>query len=206
MRALAITLVLGVAATAHAQPPAPYPPAPDPYPPPPPQPYPPAQPPPSYVPPPHQYVPVQLSVEDQKLLARGEIGDGEHIAGGMVSLLFGFGLGQAIQGRWSETGWMFTLGQTASIGAILVGASSCVSSSSRCEGSGTMLVVGGVIGIVVFRAWEIADAFAGPSKHNQRVRELRLRLGMPIPAYGKLVPYVVPGDRGGGVAGLTLRF
>jgi hypothetical protein len=130
-------------------------------------------------------------------------------------LFFGFGIGQAVQGRWSDTGWIFTLGEVASITAMIVGAvksiDSCnsdITSGSGCSNSsGTGLLVGGLIGIVVFRVWEVVDAFGGPPKHNRRVRELKMRLGIPQPMYGKrITPYLNKSRDGGGVAGLALSF
>ena len=228
-----LLVVMFVAGAVHAQPgttqpdptpypppptgqdPAPAPPQPSPYPPPPPhQPYPPNQPPPpptGYAPQPYQYVPVQLSAEDQKLLSRGEISDGAQIGGVAGNLFFGFGLGQAIQGRWGETGWIFTLGEVASITAMVVGFSrslDCAFDDPSCsdEDEGVGYILAGAIGITVFRVWSVVDAFAGPQKHNRRVRELRMRLGMPMPMYTRITPYVAPVRGGGSVAGFSLSF
>src|SRR5688500_1571426 len=151
-------------------------PEPSPYPPPPPhQPYPPNQPPPppaGYAPQPYQYVPLQLSLEDQKLLSQGEISDGAQVGGVAGNLFFGFGVGQAIQGRWGETGWIFTLGEIASITAIVVGVGQSFEDcfgidDTGCNDSndGVGLIVGGLIGITVFRVWSVVDAFSGPQKH-----------------------------------------
>lgn len=212
-----------------AQPGQPYPPAPpypaQPYPPPGPYPpsgqYPPAgqYPPPAGaalgVVPPYQYV--ELTLDEQKLLARGEISDNRYIGGAVASIFFGFGVGQAVQGRYGDTGWIFTVGEVGSLTALFVG---LLQSFDRCyydayepscsdDNHGETLLIGGMVGLLVFRAWELVDAFAGPPKHNARVRELRLRLGMPPPMYSRrLAPYVAPtmSRDGGGTAGLTLRF
>jgi hypothetical protein len=228
MRSLTSILVLMfLASAASAQPgqpdPSPYPPPPpsgqdpQPYPQPPQQPYPqppqqpyPQQPPQGYAQP--QYgQPIQLSPDDQKLLMQGEISDGQIVGGAVANIFLSFGIGQAIQGRWGETGWIFTLGGIASITAMFVGAARSVDCGfdENCdEGSGVGLIVGGVIGFTVFYAWGVVDALAGPHKHNNRVRELRMRLGMPMPMYTKVMPFVAPakGGNGGGVAGLTFRF
>ncbi len=219
MRTLWSSLVILVvlAGTALAQPGQtapiePYPPPPvSPYPPPPPQPYPqPVQ----TVPAPYQYQPqpIQLTSDEQALLEQGEISDSAHLGGGVASFLVGFGVGQIVQGRWSETGWIFTLGETASIVAVFVGAAkafdNCFDRDTSCHNNdGETYLIAGVAGLLVFRAWEIVDAFTGPSKHNRRVRELKMRLGIPQPMYSKqLTPYLNKTRDGGGTAGLTFRF
>jgi len=179
-------------------PPAPYPPAPYPDPlPPQPQPQP-VQPPPYYQP-----VAVQLTAGEHALLQKGEISDGAHIAGGAVALGLGFGLGQAVQGRWAEKGWLFTVGSAASVAAIVVGVSSLNSDSDEVPA----LFIAGYLSFLVFHVWGTVDAFIEPPKHNRRVRELKMRLGMPGPYFGnRMIPYVNKTRDGGGTAGLVLRF
>ncbi len=197
-------LALLVWNVAHAQPGAP---------PPPPQGYPP--PPQGYaVPPPHAYQPqpVQLTAEEADLLARGEISDAAHAGGGLAALFFGFGIGQAVQGRWSDRGWIFTVGESAALFALLYGIAAeiedCFGPDDACTGDeGDGLILVGAIGFSVFRIWETIDAFAAPPSHNARVRELRLRTGQYRPGYYSVVPYVKrQADGEGGVAGLTLRW
>lgn len=199
MRWLAALLVCS--ATAYAQPGAS-----------PPQPPPP--PPAGYPPPPYQYqpgyaYPAPLTAEEHELLLDGEISDGAHVGGGVAAIFVGFGVGQAIQGRWSERGWIFTLGEGASVAAIIAGAVSiaddCIDSSdSNCDNSsGTGLLVGGLLGYTAFRIWDIVDAFAGPPEHNRRVRALKYRLGIPVRVGWK--PYV-NSTHDATTAGLTLRF
>jgi hypothetical protein len=216
---LALLLLVLVGGSAVAQ--DPYQPQPQPYPQPPPQPQ---QPPPPgygqpYAPPPQNYVPAQLSADDAALLQQGEISDGAHIGGAVASLFFGFGIGQAVQGRYSETGWIFTLGEAASFGLLIYGiveafGGTCLSrdefgfcTNRETNSSGGVMIAGGLIGLLVFRVWEIVDAFGGPPKHNARVRNIKMRLGMPVPMYvEKVVPYVNKARDGGGTAGLTFRF
>ncbi len=215
MKTLSLALLAVIAGTASAQPgadpagdPPPYPapqppqPYPQPYAPPPPQ---------GYAPPPQNYVPVQLSADDQELLQKGEISDGQHVGGAVVSLFFGFGIGQAVQGRYGETGWIFTIGEIASITALFVGLGQafddCFEGDNTCnDNQGETLMIGGLVGLLVFRVWEVVDAFSGPPKHNRKVRELRMRLGMPQPMFTKVVPYVNTNRDGGGTAGFVLRF
>jgi hypothetical protein len=194
--------------------PQPYPqPQPQPQPYPAPQPYPQQQP---YPQPGYGYAqrPVmqyQLTLDEQYLLERGFISDGEWLGGGLASVFLGFGIGQAIQGRWSERGWIFTLGQGGSFLVMMYGVTQAFEDcfegcSDNDRGFGTFMA--GLVGFTVFYAWGAIDAFVAPPSHNRRVKELRMRLGMPVPMYSRVMPYVTSpkGDTGGAVAGLSLRF
>ncbi len=212
MRKLALLVVL-IGSNAAAQPgadaPYPEPPPVEPAQPPPPQAY--GQP--YSQPPPPGYAPValQLTPDQVELLQKGEISEGQHIGGGAVALFFGFGIGQAVQGRYSETGWIFTLGEGASIAALFVGigrVADCIG-DERCSTNNDagILITGGLIGYLVFRTWGTIDAFTGPAKHNRKVRELRMRLGMPMPMYTqRVVPYVNRTRDSGATAGLVFHF
>lgn len=211
-----VVVVLLLTVTSYAQPgnpSGPPPPPPDPAGPPPPYAAPPYAAPP-YAPPPYAGPHVQLTLDEQELLSKGEISDGAHLGGGVVSLMFGFGVGQAVQGRWGDTGWIFTLGEGAAITAFIVGLASiadCLDSDANCDeddDGATALLVGGGLGLVAFRIWEVVDAFTGPASHNRRVRELRMRAGVPPPMYTRIAPYVdkPKHGNGGGVVGLSLRF
>lgn len=213
---LSALLVVGIIhGTAHAQPgqtppadPEPDPPPTQTYPAPPNQPYPAPN---YYVPPPQQYSPIQLTAEEQALLSSGEISDNQYYGGAIASLFFGLGIGQAVQGRWVDTGWIFTVGEVASMTALIVGIGrslgACGFPDETCNThAGESLMIGGLVGLAVFRIWEVVDAFSAPPKHNQRVRALKLRLGIQ-PSYAKTItPYVNKTHDGGGTAGLTFRF
>jgi hypothetical protein len=168
-------------------------------------------PPPPGVIPPYVYVP-QLTEEEQGLLARGEISDGRYLGGALASVFFGFGVGQAVHGRYRDTGWIFTLGEGGTLTAMFIGVfqslDACLDESDCSNDEGEALLLGGLIGFLAFRAWELVDAFGAPPRHNARVRELRMRLGLPPPMYTRIQPHVAPtmSRDGGGTAGLTLRF
>lgn len=194
----------------HAQPQPPPPMPPQPYAPQPqPQPY--AQP---YAPQPYGYQPrpVQLTAEEAEILQRGPISDGAHIGGGLVSLFFGFGVGQAVQGRWSDTGWIFTVGELGSGALMIYGMTQLFEDcfgyeETSCDdnGGGTALVVG-ALALTGFRIWEVVDAFSGPSSHNARYKSVQMRMNgfAPAPQWGL---YLSPSmDRRASVAGLSLSF
>ena len=171
-----------------------------------PEPYPGAgQPPPPPAQQPVQMQPrtVEMSFEERELILRGEIDPGLYVAGGLVgTFLVPFGVGQAIQGRWSDRGWIFAVGEGASIGLIIAGA---VRFDESDGGEG--LLVAGILGLVGFRIWEMVDLWVGPALHNQRVRGVyrKYGIGPHTPVYGSARPFVLPTD-GGGVGGFTLQF
>jgi len=192
MRTIVSLLILAVltgAASAQpgAQGPAPYPP---------PQPY----------PPPGYGYPMQLSPADQELLMRGEITDGQQVGGGLLALFVGFGSGQAVQGRFGETGWVFLLGEGVSTVAMMKGFfdlfAACPDNTQTNCNDGAGYFVLGLLGITIFRTWSTIDAFVSPTFHNRRVRALKMRLGIPIYS---VTPYVAPAHDAT-TAGLMLRF
>src|SRR5262245_49064669 len=174
-------------------------------------------PPPSGVPAPYAYQPppqqIMLTEEEHKLLEMGEISDGKHLGGGLAAVFFGYGVGQAVQGRWSDTGWIFTLGEGAATVAFVYGFvdmfANCPIDGPCNNDRGAALFLGGLLAYGVFHVWEVVDAFVVPPRHNRRVRELRARLGYPpVPYYGRLAPYLAPptGSNDGAIGGVTLRF
>jgi hypothetical protein len=152
---------------------------------------------------------LQLTPEDQNLLADGEISTGAHIGGGLVSLMFGFGTGHIVQGRWGDRGWIFTLGESASLGVMIYGigkmASSCttIDETGDCGTSGTGFVLGGAVALTALHVWEVVDAFVAPIGHNRRVRQAQLRHGM---RFSSVTPYFTPTAGDGAVGGLSLKF
>lgn len=159
-----------------------------------------------------------LTPEERELIAHGEIDPGQVVAGGLVGTFFGFGLGHAVQGRFSDRGWIFLLGEGASVASVMTFALTCVDGleSRTCDNNAGFLVAG-LVGIVVFRVWEIVDVWGGPSGYNLRVRQARAKLyGAPVyqpPRYGLFVAPTFKGGsaRGGGgitggVAGVSLQF
>jgi hypothetical protein len=129
------------------------------------------------VPPPHAYQP---SAEERELLEHGEITDGQKTGGGVTALFVGFGVGQAIQGRWLERGWIFTAGDLAATALLVAGPIVALSydCNAACMHRGEALFLGGGLLTLGFRIWQASDAFVVPARHNARVRELRRRFGV----------------------------
>jgi hypothetical protein len=193
IKAAAIVLfVLGGVAQAQpsATPPTSYPPYPPPY---------------AYGPPPPR---LQLTADEMGTLATGYITDGQFIGGGLASLFVGFGVGQAVEGRWHDTGWIFTLGEPLAFGVMIYGLGQSLdcfeTSTNSCRNAGAGALVAGAIGLVGLRLWEVIDAFVGPGRQNARWTALQQRMGNPVPFAVR--PFVVPSGDGGAVAGVSLRF
>jgi hypothetical protein len=168
----------------------------------------------SYPPPAYAYQPRQITIttEEQDLLDRGEITDGQQIGGGLAALFFGLGVGQAVEGRWRDTGWIFSFGEPLAIGVAIAG---MVDSVERCPLDGrcnrpssraTTMILGGLLAFTGLHVWEVVDAFVAPARHNRKLRALRERLGYPPPGQYILRPYLAPAGGQGGVAGLSIGF
>jgi hypothetical protein len=151
---------------------------------------------------------LQLTADEMETLAIGYITDGQLIGGGLASLFVGFGVGQAVEGRWHDTGWIFTLGEPVAFGVMIYGVFQSIGCiDNNCSGShnsGETAAIVGAVGLVGLRLWEIIDAFTGPGRQNTKWIGLQQRMGNPIPQYVR--PYIAPSAGGGAVAGISLRF
>ncbi len=149
---------------------------------------------------------MQFTPQEYEILRKGEISEGRYVGGGLLGTVVGYGIGHAVQGRWSDKGWIFTVGELASVSVIVITATSCIAADlegrareDRCMAA----LVGSLVAYTGFRIWEIIDLWAAPPNHNRRVRELRYRAGAPTPRYGF---YLAPTSTNSGVAGFSLVF
>ena len=186
-----------------------------------PEPLPPApvltpQPPPVPTPPPPPFqprlqpgdpLPMQLDPDEVALLQHGEITDAQHYGGGLASSFVGFGLGQAIQGRWRERGWIFGIGESVGLLGVILGVfqpppDGCAETdlSDHCTQISKLSDIGFFV-MMGFHIWGAVDAFVVPGRHNRMLRELRTRLGMPL--YTRMAPYV---NTHAHTAGVVFRF
>lgn len=192
--------------------------------------------PPSYAPPPGTapplgyapiYVyapPLRLSDDELELLGDGEISTGQHVVGSLLALSPGFGLGHMVQGRWMERGWIFTVGEAASMALFVSGIEGTLVCDSYDPGppngdgpyapshgcqddsrSNEWRLAVGIGAYIGLRIWEIADAITAPTDHNRRVRALRSRIRQE--SGGVVVaPFLAPAREGGAMAGVAARF
>lgn len=105
------------------------------------------------------------------------ISTGRYIGGGVASILVGFGVGHAIQGRYKEKGWIFTVAELVTIGGyftsvtLLVGDAIDIAETGGDIDVGAVKTKGGMalaflaVGIGV-RVWEMVDAWILPSQYK----------------------------------------
>lgn len=125
---------------------------------------------------------ISLTEQDKRVLEIGEISDTRYIVGGILGTYpIGLGVGHAIQGRWSDKGWIFTAGELGAATVFVIGALGCVSDELNsglngkddCKGLNEAMVVTGIVGYIGFRIWEIVDVWSVPPSHNRKVRDLQ---------------------------------
>ncbi len=153
----------------------------------------------------------RLDDRDHANLERGPYTRDEIVGGGLLGTLVGFGTGHAAQGRWKDTGWIYTAGEGSAVAAVAIGVPSCTAAHDDDDSflwskeASCVLAVGGIAGGVwlLFRIAETIDVWAHPQIHNRRFRKIeeeRARQAM------QWTPWVAPDGRGGASAGLALRF
>lgn len=124
-----------------------------------------------------------------------DVSEIQQITGPPTAFMFGFGLGHVVEGRWHETGWKYTLVDTLSMGAMVVGAA-----NTECERNCTVYGLVGVSGMLlggVSRILQTIDTVTGARAKNRRVMRQRMQIA----------PLVLPTRAGdGAVAGVSLRF
>jgi hypothetical protein len=158
----------------------------------------------------------QLTTREADILERGPIDTGPYVAGGVLgTLLLPFGIGQAVQGRYSDTGWIFTVGEVGSVVLIFAGAGSTFYTYSATGGytasysSINALAIAGAIGLVGFRLAEIIDLWAGPPAHNRAYEraQQKQRAALSVPRRVSFAPMAIsPMGEAAPGASFTLRF
>ncbi|MEO7094875.1 MAG: hypothetical protein ABI175_16570 [Polyangiales bacterium] len=149
-----------------------------------------------------------LTDEEADILAHGEISLGKRITGGILASTLGFGVGQAVEGRWRYTGWIFTIGEGGSL--LLVGYAGIdmlLNTDHRQQGDWqTYALFGGLIVFGGLKIWDGIDGWVGPPRHNARYRELLERTGRQPGLMDRIKPYVgAPVNSGGVVGGLAIE-
>ena len=95
-----------------------------------------------------------------------------YLSGAVVGSFVPFGIGHAIQGRYKEIGWVFTLSELASVAVIAGGLTWATIATSRhyaatkgpsmyIPAGSLALLIAGAIAAGGFRIWEIIDLWVG---------------------------------------------
>lgn len=124
----------------------------------------------------------QLTESERKILDIGEISTQRYVIGGVLGTYpLGLGIGHAIQGRYSDKGWIFTAGELGSLVVLFAGIGDCLDDDDTwgddCDDNSDGLIFLGVAGYLSFRIWEIVDVWAAPREHNRRYFEIKNRMG-----------------------------
>lgn len=128
----------------------------------------------------------------QPAAADEEVSEMQQIAGPPTAFLFGFGLGHAVEGRWHERGWKFTVADTAATAMFVVGSVN-MECEQDCTAYGAAFATG-LLALGVSRVWQTYDTVEGARAKNRR---LRRKAGLSIaPAQGGT----------GAVGGVSMRF
>lgn len=160
--------------------------------------------------------PATLSEDDQEALAKGEIPIPRYVAGGVVgTAIVGFGVGQAIQGRYRDTGWIFTTTEAASVVVLAIGVAqstfSCADNTSpyqfvpTCNANIAPLFWVGLASLVGFRIWEIVDLWVGPPRQNRAYRRAKAKSGS-LGYDDSWTPFVAPTNSNSMAMGLQYHF
>ena len=113
-----------------------------------------------------------------------------YVTGGILSIYPGFGIGHAVQGRYTDKGWIFTTGEAISATVAIVGLGQCgitsgITSSNQC--SGNSMILAGTVEFLGFKIWEIVDAWIIPKTKNQ---------SSLVNLSGKFVSVAIPSEDG----------
>ncbi len=150
----------------------------------------------------------QISDDDRDIIEKGDIGPSRAIGGTLAAGFIGFGVGQGIEGRYGERGWIFTVADSVSCMTMFTGLLAIAGGSSESSRYHVAygLALGGAAVCLGSRVWQVIDAAVAPDAHNKRYRAALARNSGHV-REAKVVPYLVPAERGGGgVAGISMRF
>lgn len=107
-------------------------------------------------------------VESQHLIAptMDSIENTRYITGGVVGTLWGFGIGHAVQGRYRQDGWKFTVGEAVGSLLLLINMGECFPENRPCGSAlginfGLEILTGFAL-VGGFRIWEIIDLWVAP--------------------------------------------
>lgn len=105
---------------------------------------------------------------------------GRYVAAGLAGTVVGFGLGHAIADEYQTMGYVFTIGEGASLAVAIVGAVTVgigiipaafgSEEGQETVGNGAILFTAGWVGFGVFRVWEAIDIWTRPVVEKTEVK------------------------------------
>ncbi len=120
----------------------------------------------------------QIQIEDEMIQDIGRTSMPAYIAGGVLGAGMGFGIGHAIQSRFTEKGYIFLTGELLATTAMVGMFSDCAFSlGSRCRSDSSQ--IGAVWLFVGLRIWEAIDLWYTPISINRRLEELNSNKAVP---------------------------
>lgn len=128
----------------------------------------------------------QLSPAQKEILERGPIDKKSYYLGAGLGTGLGLGIGHAVQGRYGEIGWVFTVTEALSSVAFGIGLGSCATSLNYNTNTNTVscnnagLLYAGLFALIGFHVWEIIDVWTAPPKINKKYRRVKKILGEPL--------------------------
>ena len=121
-----------------------------------------------------ELVDLNLTEQEYQTLAIGDLSRTRYAIGGVLGTYPGFGIGHTVQGRWRESGLIFTVGEVGYIIVPFAGLSKCVGDSfygrGKCD---SQLIDIGAVGYLGFKIWEIVDVWRGGIVHRRKFQELK---------------------------------
>ncbi len=142
---------------------------------------------------------IQLT-EDERMMLKSRAPTKEtYVIGGIVGTYPGFGLGHAIQGRWTDTGWIYTVGEVTSLVVAGAGIVNCVNDGADDNDCNSSAITIGLTAYVGFKIAEIFDVWIGGARHRERYQKLKNRIEPePEPKTSSWTPFLQ--KQGGGLA------
>lgn len=142
---------------------------------------------------------------ERELVAAGGFTSHEIVAGGIAGLVAGFGIGQLIQGRWRQRGWIFFVNDVLSVGLGIEGYTTCrddtLDQDRRDRGCAIAALFTATLALS--RVLQAGDALIVPALRNRRLRRELEQDRAPVARYGVVV---APRGDGSMTLGFAMRF
>ncbi|MCB0365314.1 MAG: DUF2799 domain-containing protein [Bdellovibrionaceae bacterium] len=123
------------------------------------------------------------------------------VGGTVTGMIVGFGAGHAIQGRYWDKGWIFTAGEGAAVGGLILSASQCDTKQAETKVGGTavqtqvhrecqgVLPLLSILGFIGMRIWQSVDLITHTGQaSNGYLDHLEAEVAKPAWSVGVYLP------------------